>query len=138
MPEVKRIHHVALLVEDLQPALVLWQDLFGIKKVHVEEKEDEGARVAFLQIGDSRIELVEPKETENGLTRYLKSHGAGVHHICLEVDNISGMLERLKTEGVRLINEEPRTEPDGKKYAFVHPESTFGVLIELYELPKKE
>jgi methylmalonyl-CoA/ethylmalonyl-CoA epimerase len=138
VPEVKRIHHVALLVEDLQPALVLWQDLFGIKKVHVEEKEDEGARVAFLQIGDSRIELVEPKETENGLTRYLKSHGAGVHHICLEVDNISGMLERLKTEGVRLINEEPRTEPDGKKYAFVHPESTFGVLIELYELPKKE
>jgi len=136
VPEVKRIHHVALLVEDLQSALVLWQDLFGIDDYHVEEKEDEGARVAFLQIGDSRIELVEPQEAENGLTRYLKNHGAGVHHICLEVDDISGMLERLKAEGVRLINEEPRMEPDGKKYAFIHPESTFGALIELYELPK--
>lgn len=138
MTEVKRIHHIALLVEDLKPALVLWRDLLGIGNYVVEDKTDEGARVAFLQVGNSKIELVEPVEDDTGLTRYLKSHGAGVHHICLEVDDISGMLERLKSEGIRLINEEPMIEQDGKKYAFIHPESTFGVLVELYELPEDD
>ena len=75
-----------------------------------------------------------PTTDDSGIAKYLAKRGQGMHHLCLEVDDIAGMLAQLKTKNIRLINEEPRTAADGKKYAFVHPESTGGVLVELYQL----
>jgi methylmalonyl-CoA/ethylmalonyl-CoA epimerase len=77
--------------------------------------------------------LVRPTTRDSGIAKYLAKRGPGMHHLCLEVDDIGAMLEQLKARGVRLINEEARTATDGRKYAFVHPESTGGVLVELYE-----
>jgi methylmalonyl-CoA/ethylmalonyl-CoA epimerase len=91
--------------------------------------------VAFLPVGGSEIELVKPTTDDSGLARYLEKRGPGMHHVCLEVDDIEGMLADLKAKGVRLINETPEVLP-GRKMAFVHPKSTGGVLVELYEVTK--
>jgi methylmalonyl-CoA/ethylmalonyl-CoA epimerase len=90
--------------------------------------------VAFLPLPGSEVELVQPTTDDSGIAKYLAKRGPGMHHLCLEVDDIEGMMSQLKSKGVRLINEEPRSAADGKKYAFIHPESTSGVLVELYEV----
>jgi methylmalonyl-CoA epimerase len=93
-----------------------------------------GKDIGFLPGGDSEIELLEPINRDSGIARYLAKRGEGLHHICLEVDDITGMLVQLKEKGVQLINEEPKVSADGRKYAFVHPKSANGVMVELYEL----
>jgi methylmalonyl-CoA/ethylmalonyl-CoA epimerase len=100
-----------------------------LRDVHVEKSQ-----IAFLPLEGSEVELVMPTSDDSGIAKYLSKRGPGMHHICLEVDDILGMLAQLQAKGVRLINEEPRIAADGKKYAFIHPESTSGVLVELYEL----
>jgi methylmalonyl-CoA/ethylmalonyl-CoA epimerase len=80
------------------------------------------------------VELVMPTTDDSGIAKYLAKRGPGMHHLCLEVDDIAGMLTQLKAKNVRLINEAPRIAADGRKYAFIHPESTGGVLVELYQL----
>ena len=94
----------------------------------------EKSQVAFLPLAGSEIELVKPTTDDSGVAKYLAKRGPGMHHLCVEVDDIEGMLAQLKSKGIRLINEEPRLTADGKKYAFVHPESTSGVLLELYQI----
>ena len=89
--------------------------------------------VAFLPAADSEVELVQPTTDDSGVARYLQKRGPGMHHICFEVDDLSGCLERLKDKGVRLINDAPLKLEDGKQIAFIHPESAFGVLVELYQ-----
>ncbi len=134
MPKVRKIDHVAMAVEDMEEALAFWREALGIEPREVREVPAEKAQVAFLPLGDSEIELVLPTTDDSGLAKYLAKRGAGMHHICLEVEDVSGMLSQLKAKGIRLINEEPRTAADGKRYAFIHPESTGGVLVELYEV----
>ena len=94
--------------------------------------------VAFFPTGESEIELVEPVNETSGVARYLAKRGPGIHHICVEVDDIAATLGRLKEKGVQLIDEEPTIGSGGKKVAFVHPHSTSGVLIELYQLTPEE
>lgn len=134
MSGVKSIHHVAIVVDDMEKALSFWRDALGIELHEMRAVPAEQSRVAFLPLQGSEVELVMPTSAESGIAKYLARRGAGMHHICLQVDDILGMLARLKSQGVRLINEAPRTTADGKKYAFIHPESTSGVLVELYEL----
>jgi methylmalonyl-CoA/ethylmalonyl-CoA epimerase len=134
MAEIIRIHHVAILVDDMQATLNFWQDALGMEVTGMEDVPSEQAQIAFLPLGDSEIELVMPTAEESGLGRFLEKRGPGMHHICLQVDDISGMLARLKDRGVELINQEPRLGTDGRKYAFVHPKSAHGVMVELYEL----
>jgi methylmalonyl-CoA/ethylmalonyl-CoA epimerase len=136
MPKVLRIDHIAVLVDDLEKTLSFWRDGLGMEMSHVEEVPAEKSRVAFLPLGGSEVELVKPTSDDSGLARYLEKRGPGMHHICLEVDDIQGMLSRLKEAGIQLINETPVTGSGGKKYAFVHPKSANGVMVELYELPK--
>ena len=138
MPEIKRIHHLALLVADLEAAISLWQDTLGVTPSRVSENPDEAARIAFLPLGGSEIELVQPITSDSGLSRYLEKHGPGMHHMCLEVDDLQAMLVQLKARGVQLINDQPKVMPDGRLYAFIHPRSTQGVLIELYQQAKSE
>jgi methylmalonyl-CoA/ethylmalonyl-CoA epimerase len=134
MPAVKKINHIAILVDDLEATVQFWQEALGLEVSHTEDIPGEGAITAFLPTGDSEIELVKPTSDDSGLARYLEKRGPGMHHICLEVDDIAGMLARLKAIGVQLINEEPKTGLDGRKYAFIHPKSAYGVMVELYEL----
>ncbi len=101
----------------------------------IEDVEREGVRVAFLPIGDSHIELVQPTAPGTGIAKWMAKHGQGLHHVCVEVDDIEAALARLIARGVQLINPEPVTKPDGTRYAFVHPRSAFGVLVELYQPP---
>ena len=134
MPKIKSINHVAVVVEDMDESLRFWRDALGIEMRELREVPTEQSQVAFLPLGGSEIELVYPTSDDSGIAKYLAKRGEGMHHLCLEVDDIEGMLAQLKAKGVRLINEEPRKTSDGKRYAFVHPESTSGVLIELYQL----
>jgi methylmalonyl-CoA/ethylmalonyl-CoA epimerase len=135
MPKVLKIDHLAILVDDLDAALDFWQAALGMEASQVSEIPAEQAQIAFLPAGDSLIELVRPTKGDSGLQRYLEKRGPGMHHICLQVDDIAAFLMHLKEKGVQLINEEPRLGEGGRKYAFVHPKSAHGVMIELYELP---
>ena len=133
MAEIKRIDHVAVLVSDIESAASFWRDGLGIELIHITDVPAERARVAFLPVGASEIELVKPTSSDSGLARFLETRGPGMHHICLEVDDILGMIARLQEHGVEMINAEPRLSAEGKKYAFVHPKCAGGVMVELYE-----
>lgn len=134
MPKVIRIHHVAVVVDGIQNALSFWRDALGIDLQELRDVPAEASKVAFLPLEGAEVELVEPTSDDSGIARYLAKRGPGMHHICLQVDDLAGMLDQLRSKGVRLINEEPRQAEDGRQYAFVHPESTAGVLVELYQL----
>jgi len=133
MGEIKKINHVAIVVDSIESALPFWQDAFGLELHHIEEVPSQHSKVAFFPLGDSEVELAEPTNKESGLARYLETRGPGIHHLCFEVQGIEAVMTSLKEKGVRLINETPQVLP-GRKMAFVHPKSTGGVLIELYEL----
>ena len=133
MAKVKKINHVAVVVEDIDSSLAFWEGALGIKLEKVEDVPEQKARVAFLPVGDGEVELVQPTDTESGTGKFLIDRGGGMHHLCLEVDDIAGMLAQLKEKGVRLINESPLVM-EGRKIAFIHPKSASGVLVELYEL----
>lgn len=134
MPRVKQIHHVAVVVDDMEKALGFWRDALGMELHELRDVPAEKSQVAFLPLPGSELELVHPTTEDSGIAKYLAKRGAGMHHLCLEVDDLAGMLAQLKSKGVRLINEEPRTAADGKRYAFIHPESAGGVLVELYQI----
>ena len=136
MPQIKKIDHVALVVSDMDAALNFWQNALGIPLDHQEEIPREKSSIAFLPVGDSEIELVQPTTVDSGIAKYLEKRGPGMHHICLEVDDIEGMLAQLKAKEIQLIHDEPVVADSGKKYAFIHPKAAFGVLVELYELPR--
>lgn len=133
MAKVKKINHVAVAVADVDGALTFWRDALGIDLHHVEDVPSQKAMVAFLPVGDSEVELVKPTAEDTGVAKFLAERGGGMHHLCFEVDDIEGMLADLKAKGVRLINETAQVLP-GRKMAFVHPKSTGGVLVELYEV----
>lgn len=135
MTNLKRLDHIAVLVEDLDQALSFWQDQLGLPLDHVEKIDSMDVKIAFLPLGESEIELVQPTTADSGLAKFLEKRGPGLHHICIEVENINTMLGSLKEKGVRLIDGEPVTMDDGRKLAFLHPKSAGGVLVELYELP---
>jgi methylmalonyl-CoA/ethylmalonyl-CoA epimerase len=134
MPKIKSINHVAVVVDDMEKALSFWRDALGIELHERRDVPAEKSQVAFLPLAGAEVELVMPTSNDSGIAKYLARRGAGMHHICLEVDDINGMLLQLRAKNIRLINEEPRLAADGKKYAFIHPESTSGVLVELYQL----
>jgi len=132
---IKKVNHVAIAVSDIEGALGFWRDGLGLKVEAVEDVPSQKAVVAFIPVGDCEIELVRPTADDTGVARFLAERGGGMHHLCLEVDNLVEMLADLKAKGVRLINEAP-VELPGRKMAFIHPKSAGGVLVELYELTK--
>ena len=133
MTEPIKIHHIAVAVEDLDAALAFWRDALGLAMGGVEDVPEQEAQVAFLPVGESHVELVEPTSDDSGMARYIQKRGPGIHHLCLEVVNIDAALEALKAKNIYLINETPLMRENGRRYAFIHPKSTGGVLIELYE-----
>ncbi len=133
MPKVKSIDHVAMVVADMQKSLSFWRDGLGINVSELREVPAESSRIAFLPLRGSEVELVLPTAEDTGIAKFLAKRGPGMHHLCLEVDDLEGMLAQLKLRGFRLINETPRRAEGGLSYAFVHPDSTGGVLVELYQ-----
>lgn len=133
MVKVKKINHVAIVVKNIDSALEFWQGYLGLTLDHIEDVPSQASKVAFLPVGEGEVELVEPTDPESGLAKYLEKRGEGMHHLCIEVDDIAGMLLRLSDKGVKLINQEPLDLP-GRRMAFIHPKSTNGVLVELYQI----
>ncbi|MDQ7027743.1 MAG: methylmalonyl-CoA epimerase [Anaerolineae bacterium] len=132
MPEIK-INHLAIVVENIEDSLTFWRDALGLPMGEVQEVAQEQVKIAFLEVGESHVELVQPTTESSGIAKYLAKKGAGMHHVCFEVDDIIATLQQMAEKGIELINETPR-ERDGRKYAFIHPKSTSGVLVELYEI----
>jgi methylmalonyl-CoA/ethylmalonyl-CoA epimerase len=135
---ISKINHIAILVPDLDEGTGFWAEALGLPISKIENVPQQQVRVAFLPVGDSNIELLEPTNEDSGVARYLAKKGPGLHHICLEVDDLGETLLRLKEANVQLIDEEPRMGHDGVRLAFIHPKATGGTLVELYELPQGE
>ncbi len=133
---INRINHVAIVVEDLDAALRFWRDALGLPLSKTEENPGENVDIAFLPLGESEIELLKPTDPDSGIGKYLAKKGQGMHHLCVEVDDIDAVIARLTGHGIEMINETPRVRDEGTRYAFVHPKSAGGVLVELYELPE--
>jgi methylmalonyl-CoA epimerase len=131
---IGRIHHVAVVVADLEAALGVYHDVLGLTLETVEDVPTDGVRIAFLPAGESKLELVQPTDPSTGVARYLEKHGEGFHHVCYEVDRLAEALLRLAGDGVELIDAEPRPGAEGP-VAFLHPRSFHGVLVELIEAP---
>ena len=131
---IKNINHIAIIVPDLEGAVAFWEGALGLKLARTESVPEEGVDVAFLPVGDSNVELLKPTVADTGVARFLEKRGPGIHHMCFEVDDIEATLDQLRAHNVQLINEQPQEGHGGRKYAFVHPKSTGGVLVELYQL----
>jgi methylmalonyl-CoA epimerase len=129
-----KVHHVALIVGSIEKALGLWRDQLGLELETVMDIGTDRVRIAFLTVGESKIELVEPTDDTTGVARFLASKGEGFHHVCFEVPNLAETLLRLEIDGLELIDTAPRRGAEGP-VAFIHPRSGHGVLVELIEAP---
>jgi methylmalonyl-CoA/ethylmalonyl-CoA epimerase len=132
----RKLHHIGIVVKDLDAVVKFYQDTLGLPLTRIEEVSEQGVKIAFLPIGDTEIELVQPTDPTSGVAGFLEKRGEGVHHICFEVGDIEAALADLAAQGVRLIDEKPKVGSQGQKMAFIHPKSAHGVLVELYQLDK--
>jgi len=128
-----KVEHIGIATPRLEEALRFWRDALGLEVKHTEVVEDQGVRVAMLPVGEPRIELLEPTGADSPVAKFLEKRGPGIHHVAVRVADIRATLSRLKDEGARLIDEEPRRGAGGCLVAFVHPKSSGGVLLELVE-----
>lgn len=131
-----KINHLGIATKGIDEALKFWSDALGLENVHTEIVEDQKVRVAMLPIGESRVELLEPTSDDSPISKFLEKRGGGIHHIAVEVDDIEASLEKLKSQGTRLIDEAPRLGAEGCLVAFVHPAASGGVLLELVQTIK--
>lgn len=128
-----KIDHLGIATSEIAQALKFWEDAIGLQHVHTEEVSDQKVKVAMLPLGETRIELLEPTSEDSPISKFLQKRGGGLHHIAIEVEDIKDALDRLKRQGFRLIDENPRIGAGGCLIAFVHPSSTGGVLLELVQ-----
>lgn len=137
---LQNLYHVAVAVNDIDAVEKIYETALGLRVEHREVVEEQGVRTSMLvpEKGGAAIELLEPLDENSPITKFLNKKGEGIHHICFMVDDIESALERLKKEGVRLIDETPRPGAYNSKVAFIHPKAVNGVLIELAQLPEEE
>ena len=127
---IKRVDHIAIAVKSLDEALSVFESLFGLKPSHIETVPEQGVKAALIPIGDGEIEFLEPIDPEGGVAKFIERRGEGIHHICLEVDDIDEELKSLAARGVELIDKQARKGVAGR-IGFLHPRAAKGVLIEL-------
>jgi len=128
-----KIDHIGIAVKSLVESIKVYEDVLGLTVTGYDQVDDQGVRVAMLNIGESRIELLEPTGPDSPIEKFMTKRGEGIHHIAVRVDNIEQTLERLKAAGVRLVDSVPRRGAHNTRVAFIHPSSTHGVLLELVE-----
>jgi methylmalonyl-CoA/ethylmalonyl-CoA epimerase len=126
---LKKIHHVGIVVPDLERAMGLWRDGLGLHVTKSEVVQDQGVKAALLKVGESEIELLEPLNPENGVGKFLARRGGGLHHVCFETDDVARELDGARTKGIQLIDQKPRRGLAGM-ICFLHPKATRGVLVE--------
>ncbi|HYK03445.1 MAG TPA: methylmalonyl-CoA epimerase [Thermoanaerobaculia bacterium] len=126
-----RLDHIGIAVKSLDAARIY--EVLGLAVQHVETVETQRVKTAFLSVGDSNLELLEPTSPDSPIAKFIEKRGEGIHHLCFRVDNIEEHLERLEAEGYRLVNEAPVPGAHGCRVAFLHPSAGNGVLIELSE-----
>ena len=131
---IGRIHHVAIIVRDIDASLAIYRDMLGLDLELVLPIESDRVTIAFLGVGESKIELVQPTDDTTGVARFLASKGEGFHHLCLEVPDLAAVLSDLAARGVELIDTVPRRGAEGP-VAFLHPRAGRGVMLELIEAP---
>ena len=132
---LKRVDHIAIIVYNIEQALVFYRDTLGIIPGEIKEVPTEQVRIAFLPVGGpdgSEIELIEPISTDSSLTKFLEKRGEGLHHICLEVDDIDAALAEMQEKGTPVLDKQPRIAAEGRAI-FIHPRAANGVLLELVE-----
>ena len=130
---VGRIDPIGVAVEDLDGAVALYSESFGMREQHRERVEDLGVEAVLLEVGDGHVELLAPLESDSGVGRFLENRGPGLHHVAFQTDDIDSALESVRAAGIELIDERPRTGIRSSRVAFLHPKSTGGVLTELVE-----
>lgn len=128
---ITKIDHLGVAVRALDEALAVYTRALGLELKHIEVMEEQKIKVAFLPVGESFIELLEPTDPDGPVGKYIATRGEGMHHLALRVDDIEQALERARAAGLHLVDEVPRTGAGGAKIAFIHPRSTHGLLIEL-------
>ncbi len=126
---LKKIHHVGVVVPNLEQAMGLWRDLLGLRLAKTQTVQDQGVKAALLQVGESEIELLEPLSPDNGVGKFLAKRGGGLHHVCFETDDVEDELKGAKAKGIQLIDQKPRPGLAGM-ICFLHPKATRGVLVE--------
>lgn len=128
---IKRIEHLGIAVESIEASVNVYETLLGTTCYKQEIVESEGVKTAFLQVGESKIELLEATNSESAIAKFLEKNRVGFHHVAFEVDDLDAELQRLSGEGFQLIHQTPKDGADNKRIAFLHPKSTNGLLVEL-------
>lgn len=128
-----KINHLGIAVKEIDEALKFWAGALGLQNVHTEEVAEQKVRTAMLPIGETKIELLEPTSDDSPIAKFLEKRGGGIHHIAVEVEDIEASLAKLKAQGARLIDEQPKIGAENCLIAFVHPSASGGVLLELVQ-----
>jgi methylmalonyl-CoA epimerase len=134
---LKNIDHIGIAVSNLQESLSFWETSLGIELHGIEEVAEQNVRTAFLPVGGTEIELLEPTSADSSVAKFIEKRGEGLHHIAIRVDDIEAALAELKAKGIQLVDETPRNGAGGARMAFIHPKATHGVLLELCEREQK-
>ena len=134
---LNKIYHLGYAVEDIEAASRFYRENFGVEPAGSEVVGEQGIIAAMFRVGESMVELVQPTDPDTPVGRFLARRGEGFHHVAYQVDDLESALRELRQNGVEIIDEEPRVGAGDTRMAFVHPRSTFGVLTELVELPKR-
>jgi methylmalonyl-CoA/ethylmalonyl-CoA epimerase len=130
---IKRIDHIGIAVRHLDDVLPFYEEVLKLPLLAIEEVESEKVRVAFLQVGETNIELLEPTSMESPIAQFIEKRGEGIHHIAIGVESIQERINEMKLKGIRMIQDEPKVGAHGAEVAFIHPKSASGVLFELCE-----
>lgn len=128
---MNKIEHLGIAVKSIDESLKIYEALLNTTCYKTEEVESEGVKTAFLQIGETKIELLQATRPDSPIAKFIEKRGQGIHHIAMDVTDIHQEIERLKAQGFELINAEPKDGADNKRIAFLHPKSTDGILVEL-------
>jgi methylmalonyl-CoA/ethylmalonyl-CoA epimerase len=134
--KAKGLDHVAIAVKDLDKAIALYRDVLGLELTEVEEVPEQQVRTAIFGHGSGRVELICPTSADTGVAKFLEKRGEGLHHICIEVEDIEASMAALRAKGAPLIDQVPKPGAGGAKVAFIHPKGSHGVLVELRQGPK--
>jgi len=128
---LQKINHIGIAVQSLDATLPFYRDALGMGFIGAEEVAEQKVKVAMLQIGESKIELLEPTSPDSPIAKFMEKNGPGIHHIAYQVENIEAAIAHMQQQGARMIDEVPRNGAHGTRIAFVHPKSSNGVLTEL-------
>lgn len=130
---IKKVDHIGIAVQSLEESLPFYTEVLGLELKGIEEVESEQVKVAFIQIGETKLELLEPTSAESAIAKYIEKRGEGIHHVALGVDSIEARIAEIKEKGIKMINDEAKVGAGGALVAFMHPKSTGRVLVELCE-----